>query len=210
LELEQESFTAPIEVVANPLEPTFGTMVAPALGADVSKYCLIVGPPSWRKARDDGLRVWIALRRVMPTEAGELIIVGPDLTEHERLVVGHLRESITILQDVDDKHLRQLYADATCLILMSKYEGFGWPAAEANSQGTPVIARDTPILRDTAGVAGIYVDPTAPLDGQLRAIRRQLYDAQRRAMHNARRFTMSRYVDALSAVAERYRITRRH
>jgi len=54
---------------------------------------------------------------------------------------------------LDDFELGQMYSGARALVFASLGEGFGIPMIEAASYGTPVIAYDTPIVREILGDA---------------------------------------------------------
>ncbi len=57
------------------------------------------------------------------------------------------------------ERLARLYAGAIALVHPSLYEGFGLPALEAMSAGTPVIAARSPGLSEVCGAAACYADP---------------------------------------------------
>lgn len=59
----------------------------------------------------------------------------------------------------DDAHLAWLYRHAVATVMVSTYEGFGFPAAESLSQGTPVIASDIPALHEATLGCAVFVDP---------------------------------------------------
>ncbi len=60
---------------------------------------------------------------------------------------------------VSDSDLAVIYSDALALVLPSLSEGFGLPALEALSCGTPVLgARDGAVM-EVAGAAGVPFDP---------------------------------------------------
>lgn len=53
-----------------------------------------------------------------------------------------------------------LYKQAQALIIPSLYEGFGMPALEAMSVGTPAIGSNLASIPEVIGKAGILIDPT--------------------------------------------------
>ena len=55
---------------------------------------------------------------------------------------------------VSDDELIQLYQHATCNLLVSHDEGFGFSFIEAGSQGCPSVLADIPIFHETADRAG--------------------------------------------------------
>jgi glycosyltransferase involved in cell wall biosynthesis len=61
---------------------------------------------------------------------------------------------------VSDEERRQLYLEASMLVLPSLEEGFGMTAVEAMQAGVPVIASNRGALPEVVGDAGALVDPT--------------------------------------------------
>ena len=68
---------------------------------------------------------------------------------------------------VPDDELPALYRGARCLVTASRYEGFGLPALEAVSCGTPVVAFDAGAVPEVAGAGALTV-----ADGDLPALMR--------------------------------------
>ena len=62
---------------------------------------------------------------------------------------------------LSDVQLAQLYADAACLAFPSRYEGFGLPALEALSQGTPVAYLSDAVGETVGADLGIQARPSA-------------------------------------------------
>ena len=60
---------------------------------------------------------------------------------------------------VPDAELPALYSGATCFVTASRYEGFGLPALEALSCGTPVAAYDAGAIPETAGPGAVLAPP---------------------------------------------------
>ena len=76
-----------------------------------------------------------------------------DLTDHVRFVHG-----------IPDSDMPAVYNAASLLITPSFYEGFGLPALEAMTCGTPVIVANRASLPEVVGEAGILIDPEDPTD----------------------------------------------
>ena len=60
---------------------------------------------------------------------------------------------------LDDAGLVRAYQDADVLALLSRYEGFGLPVAEAMACGTPVVCSNAASLPEVAGTAARLVAP---------------------------------------------------
>lgn len=68
------------------------------------------------------------------------------------------RERIKYLGFISNEQKAALYQSAYALILPSKYEGFGLPAAEALQFGLPLILADNSALPEIGGAAALYID----------------------------------------------------
>ena len=70
-------------------------------------------------------------------------------------------ERIVFTGEIDDDELAVLLNAATALVFPSLWEGFGLPALEAMSCGTPVLSSDRGSLPEVVGEGGLYFDPTS-------------------------------------------------
>jgi glycosyltransferase involved in cell wall biosynthesis len=103
----------------------------------------------------------------------ELLKTRPNL---KLRVIGRLREGNTtdelrergIMDKVEfvsgltDEQITELYNEATIAVSPSVYEGFGFPAGEAMSCGTPVLATTGGSLPEVVGDAGVIVPHSNP------------------------------------------------
>lgn len=87
---------------------------------------------------------------------------SPDERKHIDALAAQLGISHRVVQlgMVSNAELGQLYANATALVFMSRYEGFGLPVLEAMATGCPVISSDAGALGEIAPGAAYMV----PLD----------------------------------------------
>jgi glycosyltransferase involved in cell wall biosynthesis len=82
----------------------------------------------------------------------------------ERVEALDLGAQVRFLHRVPDADMSRLYNAASVLTTPSFYEGFGLPALEAMSCGTPVVVSDRASLPEVVGEAGLLVDPDEPED----------------------------------------------
>ena len=71
---------------------------------------------------------------------------------------------------VTQEELVELYRGAACLVMPSRYEGFGLPVLEAMASGTPVVAAPDAALREVAGEAAVFVEPERLAEGMRQAL----------------------------------------
>ncbi len=69
------------------------------------------------------------------------------------------QKSIVLPGFVADEDKAALISGAEALLYPSLYEGFGFPVAESNVCGTPVLCSNTSSLPEIAGEAALMVDP---------------------------------------------------
>ena len=60
---------------------------------------------------------------------------------------------------ISDSDLPIIYKNASAVVFISKYEGFGLPILEAMASGTPVITSNLSAMPEVAGGAAILVNP---------------------------------------------------
>lgn len=70
-----------------------------------------------------------------------------------------LKNSVSLLGNVKDEELLELYASAALAVFPSLYEGFGLPAIEAMSCGCPVIVSESASFPEICHDAARYLDP---------------------------------------------------
>jgi glycosyltransferase involved in cell wall biosynthesis len=133
-----------IAVIPHGVDPAF----SPGNGSG-ERFLLFVGAVQRRKDPRAALEAANDLQ--LP-----LVIVGP---EREPALASELRELGADLRGyVEKPQLAQLYRQAACLVVPSRYEGFGLPVLEAMASGTPVVAAPDAALVEVAGDAAVYAD----------------------------------------------------
>ncbi|MCS4040852.1 glycosyltransferase family 4 protein [Salinibacter ruber] len=153
-----------IRVVGNGVEPEFFEIAE----CDPSRlerpcpepYLFMVGGLRKKKGGDALLSVARRLR-----ERGsdiQLVVAGPNGDAYE--AEAKELDNVHLLGWVPDDDMPRLMRGALALLFLSRYEGFGLPAAEAMAAGTPAIVSDAASLPEVVGDAGIVVDPNATDD----------------------------------------------
>jgi glycosyltransferase involved in cell wall biosynthesis len=119
------------------------------------------------KRQDLVIAAWQRLPRPRPM----LRLVGDpsvDAGVHARTsaIVAALDEpeAVEIAGLVPHRRMGELYRRASVLVVASEHESFCLPVAEAMASGVPVLARDLPSLRETAGNGGVFVAGDSPAD----------------------------------------------
>jgi glycosyltransferase involved in cell wall biosynthesis len=137
-------------------------------------YLLHVGSNQKRKNRSGVVRVAAGLSR--ETDVG-LVLAGPEISPDLAGLAATLgvggRVSAVVRPSND--LLEALYNLAHALLFPSTFEGFGWPVAEAQACGCPVVCSNTTSLPEVAGDAACLHDPD-DVEGMIRSLRR-LFEA---------------------------------
>lgn len=123
----------------------------------LDEFILHVGSNLRRKNREAVLRIFA---RCKPNWKGGLVFAGDVLNDELRA----LAQQLGILSDVveiagpSNETLEALYNRAVALVYPSRFEGFGWPIAEAQACGCPVVCTDREPLPEVAGDAALTRD----------------------------------------------------
>ena len=115
---------------------------------------LHVGSGLRRKNRDGVLRIFA---KTKDRWDAQLVFAG-DALSNELWTLAHglnISDRIVELGSVGSELLEALYNCAHALLFPSRFEGFGWPIAEAQACGCPVLCRDAPAMSDVAGDAAL-------------------------------------------------------
>jgi glycosyltransferase involved in cell wall biosynthesis len=166
-------------------------------GGPSDGYALFVGSI---QARKDPLAAADAAK----TAGLRLVVAGP--TRDPELARELERRGADLRGYLDMPALADLYRGAACLVLPSRYEGFGLPVLEAMACGTPVVAAPEPALREVAGDAALYAAPGELPDALRQAVRDHdrlaaagLERAKAFSWRETARSTLEVYRDALGA-----------
>ena len=125
----------------------------PAL-AGSRAFVLHVGSNLRRKNRDGVLRIFAKSKELWD---GQLVFAGDAMTPELHSLGKELGVSDRVVEvkSPDSEMLEALYNQATALLFPSRFEGFGWPIAEAQACGCPVICSDRAPMPEVAGDAGL-------------------------------------------------------
>jgi glycosyltransferase involved in cell wall biosynthesis len=175
------------KVVVTPLgvDPVFQPGVSAA-----DSFLLFVGAIQERK---DPRAAALAAREL----GRRLVVVGP---EKDARLADELRGlGAEVRGYVDKEELAGLYRGAACLVLPSRYEGFGLPVVEAMASGTPVVVTHDAALKEVAGDAAVFAESNALADGVRRALRdrNRLVEA---GFERAKRYTWTETAGRTAAV----------
>jgi glycosyltransferase involved in cell wall biosynthesis len=199
LDVEPEKVT----VVHLAADPTYSPLAEVEARKVVAKYglepgyLLFVGTLEPRKNLPGLLQAYRLLRDEGATRAPLVMVGGKGWLYDEifeRVETLHLVEHVRFLHGVPDEDLPGLYSAAGVSTTPSFYEGFGLPALEAMTFGTPVVVSDRASLPEVVGEAGLLVNPDDPEDIAL-ALTRVLTDEtlrvrmRERGLTQAARFT---------------------
>ena len=147
-------------------------------------YALCVGTIEPRKNHLALLAAW----RRLPSPRPRLVVVGAIGWECDEIVRELERAQrdglVQWRTDARDDELWALLQHARLLVYPALWEGFGFPPLEAMALGVPVVAHDTPVLREVCGEAACAAD-ASDADALAAVIERSLRDDELRARSTA-------------------------
>jgi glycosyltransferase involved in cell wall biosynthesis len=209
------SGNAEVSRIYNGLHYPYAEMDAPEAADRLRKcgiapdrpFVLHVGGNQWYKNRLGVLKIFVHLLRLAPGRTPALIMAGKPWTDEMRQFVRlhDLGRSVFEFADAAEEDLRALYSRAEALLFPSLEEGFGWPIAEAQACGCPVVTSNRAPMTEVGGDAAVYIDPLDHESAAL-AVARAIGSraATREAgLRNAARFRTSAMIDAYVSLYER-------
>ena len=166
-------------------------------------FVLHVGSHLRRKNREGVLRIFA---KTKDHWNAELVFAGdrlPDDLWTQARVLG-IADRIVEIVSAESELLEALYNCAHALLFPSRFEGFGWPIAEAQACGCPVLCRDAAPMSEVAGDAAVLRD-VADEDGFAEDLLRLRDPATREkyrelGLQNATRFSAKRMAEQYLAL----------
>ena len=177
---------------------------------------LFVGGISPHKRVAELVRAFGAVCRSDGFDDLQLVLAGPDGKDQFAADQSGVADAIRSLGPIADRVVRTgfvsdqvlaaLYRNAACAVLPSMVEGFGLPALEAMSSGTPLIVSPNPALREVCGDAAEYVENIDALGATMHRVlsdgaRRE--DLRRNGLARARLFSWDEAARRLIAAFDR-------
>jgi glycosyltransferase involved in cell wall biosynthesis len=168
-----------IEVVYPWVDPLFVSddPGSPPEGYKPEPHFLFIGASIPRKNLETVVRALARIKDKVPHSLVCVLGLGHETKERylaQMLDLANelgVRQRMLVLSNLTQREILFLYRHATALVMLSQYEGFGYPPLESMAVGTPAIVSDSTSLGEVSGPAGIAVpcmDVKAAADAMLR------------------------------------------
>ena len=159
----------PGKVTVVPLTIDEPLPVAPEVRADLrargvrEPFVLSLGNLHPRKNVPRAIAAFLRLRASTPALAGhQLVVAGRPWfggTAEAEVADGAPDGAVVFLDRVDDDEREALLRDASALVYLSTFEGFGLPPLEAMARDTVVLASTSTAIPEVCGDGAVLVDP---------------------------------------------------
>lgn len=92
-----------------------------------------------------------------------LVLAGKSYATYDKQLADEIKrlklvDQVDMLSSVSESTLLSLYKQASAVVLVSEYEGFGMPIIEAMQMGVPVVTGNHSAMKEVAGEAAYLVD----------------------------------------------------
>jgi glycosyltransferase involved in cell wall biosynthesis len=161
-------------------------------------FLLNVGSNLRRKNRDGALRIF---KRISEHLDCDLVFAGEPLSGELKEVKQRIGLNGRVIEvpHPSDALLEALYSRAFALLYPTRFEGFGWPAIEAQACGCPVISSNGTSIPEVVGNSALLRAPDDE-QGFVEDVLRLTDSATReqliaRGFQNVKRFTPERMVN---------------
>lgn len=165
--------SAPIQVIHEGVDTTFTQTVVDKQRESVrtllkysGMYLLYVGVWMNHKNLD---RLLLAFKEVLRESPQLKLVITGDMASgyvdiQQSVNQYGLSQNVILPGFVPHQLLPALYAEATCFVYPSLYEGFGLPPLEAAACGTPVVTSLASTMPEIMGDGAMYVNPESIQD----------------------------------------------
>lgn len=165
------------------------------------RYLLSLSTLEPRKNVLNTIKAFLLLIKEMPDSDVVFVIAGKKGWKYDTLFNDQSLKSERVIFTgfIADQDLAALYSGALALSYVSYYEGFGLPALEAMSCGTPVIYGNNSSLPEVIGDGGLAADPD-DIEDIKETFRYVILDDEARhkaaikALHRAKQFSWEKTV----------------
>jgi glycosyltransferase involved in cell wall biosynthesis len=128
--------------------------------SQVEPYVLALGNMSPRKNVASIVKAWLSIEKRLPSNLLLKILGSLDNQGIYKFAdIPKMPKNLQMLGYVDNLQLVHLYQNATAVIYVPLYEGFGLPVLEAMAAGSPVITSNSTAIMEVAANAARLVDP---------------------------------------------------
>jgi glycosyltransferase involved in cell wall biosynthesis len=128
------------------------------LPATPQGFLLHLGGSQWYKNLTGVMHIYTEYAKMTP-QALPLVCVSPKPNAAVQALVATMPQNakVIFIQGIDNPTLQAAYSIAGAFIFPSLAEGFGWPIAEAQACGCPVLTSDTSPMNEVGGNVVTYI-----------------------------------------------------
>jgi glycosyltransferase involved in cell wall biosynthesis len=121
-------------------------------------FLLHLGGSQWYKNLAGVMHIYTAYAKMTP-QALPLVCVSPKPNDKIEKLIKSMpaNAKVIFIQGIDNPTLQAAYSMAAAFIFPSLAEGFGWPIAEAQACGCPVLTSDAAPMNEVGGKVATYI-----------------------------------------------------